>query len=183
VPELNIKNMKIGLDFDGVFCNGAKLLNDGSQKLFGINLPIDKSVEEILNKRQVSVLKEFVFENENNNLKLESIPNAITTCEKLIKEGHELQIITKRNDGTKTVRQYCRSWDLNIPIIGLKLGQNKSEFCSGVDVFLDDSVDNIIDLQKVVPKCFLFVWPYNLNSNISPENRVHSWREFTEKIC
>jgi uncharacterized HAD superfamily protein len=175
--------MKIGLDFDGVFCNGAKLLNEGSQKLFGLKLPEDKTAEETLDKDQALVLKDFVFENRDNNLKLELVPNVVSSCRELVKQGHELQIITKRNAGVKIVKSFCKTAGIDIPVIGLKRGQNKSEFCRNIDVFLDDSVDNLINLQTVVPNCFLFVWPYNLNSNISPENRVHSWREFMEKIC
>lgn len=180
--------MKIGLDFDGVFCNAEKLLNDGALKLFGINSLSKENIlggtndSNILTRSQVGLLKNFVFEDPNSNLELEPVPDVVSACRTLIGRGHNLQIVTKRNQGVGIALDFCKKLGLRIPIVGSKAGEPKSSIVNGFDIFLDDSVSVLRELRSAVPNRFIFLWDYNRHNNFPEEKRVSSWLDFVQKI-
>jgi len=180
--------MKIGLDFDGVFCDAGKLLRSGAKRLFGIDLPEDKTIESIsvreklLTKKQFGELKTFAFGNSSQEIDMIPVCDIDSACRTLMRRGHRLQIITKRKAGIGAVENFCKIIGINIPIIGMNPGQPKSSVADGLDVFLDDSLNNLIDLKQSVPNLFLFSWSYNLQSDFDIGERISSWKEFVQKI-
>ncbi len=181
--------MKIGLDFDGVFCDAVKMLQSGARRLYGIDLPIEecmhaqKEDKSLLNHEQYKTLKEFVFEQDSGSFNSNPLPDVKTACETLIGRGHKLVIITQRNEGLRNAREFLKKLGISIPLIGIVPGQKKSSVAEGLDIFLDDSVNNLKDLLTTVPHRFLFSWSYNLEYNISEcEQRVCSWQDFVQKI-
>jgi len=180
--------MKIGLDFDGVFCDAGKLLRDSAKILFDLDLPEEKitesfSTEEgILTKKQFSKLKSFAFGNSSQEIGMVPVFGVDSACKTLVQRGHQLKIITKRKEGVFAAENFCKMLGINIPIIGMNPGQPKSSVTNGLDVFLDDSLNNLLDLEKSVPNLFLFSWAYNLHSNFRAGERIVSWKEFVQKI-
>jgi hypothetical protein len=180
--------MKIGLDFDGVFCNAVKLLDDGAKKLFGINsLPQENILGgthgcNILTNSQINLLKNFVFEDPDSNLELEPLLDVVSACRFLIGNGHQLQIVTKRNQGVDMAKDFCKKLGLKIPVIGSKFAQPKSSIVNGFDIFLDDSIAVLEELKSAVPNRFIFLWDYNRHNNFPEEKKVSSWLDFVQKI-
>jgi uncharacterized HAD superfamily protein len=180
--------MKIGLDFDGVFCNASKLLKNGANYLFGVDLPENKTIEQtavkekILTKKQFKELKSFVFGNISRNLQINPVEDVDTACQTLINRGHQVKIITKRNAGVQTVHDLCEKIGIEIPIIGMKPGQPKSSVSERFDIFLDDSPNILKDLEGFIPNLFLFSWSYNQDFKSCSVNRVNSWSEFVQKV-
>jgi hypothetical protein len=149
--------MKIGLDFDGVFCNASKLLKNGANYLFGVDLPENKTIEQtavkekILTKKQFKELKSFVFGNISRNLQINPVEDVDTACQTLINRGHQV-------------------------------GQPKSSVSERFDIFLDDSPNILKDLEGFIPNLFLFSWSYNQDFKSCSVNRVNSWSEFVQKV-
>lgn len=177
--------MKIGLDFDGVFCDAEKLLQDGAKKKFGIDIPKQKTMnkdvvkEGLLTQKDFDELRLFSFEDFSNGLDIVALENVDTACRFLIEKGHCLQIITKRNSGVLMAKLFCERLGLKLQIVGMKPGQPKSSVLAGFDVFLDDCPKNIEDVKSVVPNPFLFSWSYNRDSYF---DRTDSWIDFVRKI-
>lgn len=181
--------MKIGLDFDGVFCNAGRLLTDGAKKLFGIDslqkeniLGGDILEPNVLTRSQIKLLKDFAFEDPYSNLELEPVPDVVSACRILANRGHKLQIVTKRNRGVGIAVDFCKKLGLRIPIIGARPEQPKSSLANGFDIFLDDSSSVLEELRFAVPNRFVFLWDYNQRNNFPEDRRVSSWLDFVQKI-
>lgn len=161
--------MKIGLDFDGVFCNVEKLFAQGKQKFF--------NGRDRLTRKETDLLKDLIFE--EDNFELEMIPGAKTACRRLTSMGHELKILTKRDGGAEIAHRFCKEIGLDVPVIGTPKGKKKSFVSRDFDIFLDDSVSNLEDLDPFVSKVFLF----SPNRTLSDFEVVASWDEFSRKIA
>jgi uncharacterized HAD superfamily protein len=180
--------MKIGLDFDGVFCNAETLIRDGANKLFGVDLPENKVMEKdaiesgYLTQQEFNRLKTVVFGNASQDLAMNPVHGVDFACRTLIQRQHQLQIITKRSSGVEAVQNFCKMIGIQIPIIGMNPGQPKSSVAEGLDIFLDDSPNILDDLSDVVPSRFLFSWSYNQNSQPKNVKRVDSWLDFVLQV-
>lgn len=179
--------MKIGLDFDGVFSDAGKLFVDAAERLFGVTIPTIKTAgraivdEGYLNSAQFSFLKDSIFEEDSFELKM--VSGADLACRQLIARGHRLQILTKREKGAEVARNFCKQIGLDIPVLGTPAGKSKSEVSTDFDVFLDDSISNLKDLNAFVPNLFLFSWDYNSRESVPKHQRVSGWEEFARKIA
>lgn len=62
----------------------------------------------------------------------------------------------------------------------------KSELCRdlGIEIFIDDSITNIVDVATACEHAFLFDRPWNQEKVLLPANvtRAHSWEEVVQKI-
>ncbi len=62
----------------------------------------------------------------------------------------------------------------------------KSELCRelGIEIFIDDSITNILDVATVCERVFLFDRPWNQDEVILPDNvtRAYSWKEIVDAI-
>lgn len=161
--------MKIGLDFDGVFCDVEKLFVQGRQKFF--------NGREDLTRKETELLKHLIFE--QDHFELEMIPGVRTACRRLISRGHELKVLTKRDEGADIARKFCKEIGLDIPVMGTPKGKKKSSVSKDFDIFLDDSVSNLKDLRPFVSEVFLF----SSRRILSDFEVVASWEEFSKKIA
>lgn len=182
--------MKIGLDFDGVLSNYGKLKQYGIRLKLGLDVPLEKTdkkiliSEGILTKEQYLEICGYVLGSEELIPKMEPVQGALEFCRKLIKDGHDMVIVTSRGKGETIVAQkWLKMYDLNIPIIGVGIDNSKKNACTGLDVYLDDDIDKIENVGDVVSHKFLMSWPYNLHINPpSAIKRVSSWRNFYEEV-
>ena len=74
----------------------------------------------------------------------------------------------------------------NLPIMGVHLltnEENKGLVRPGVDVFLDDKPQNILDMRAGNPKTFTYLMRRPWNEGVAvPGDEVRSWSEFIAKV-
>lgn len=184
--------MRIGLDFDGVIADCGKLKREGAQRLFNIDIPEEKFKKEIvireklLNDEQYRILQKEIYGNPEVGLCAELVPNTHKYIEKLLKEGHELSIITSRAGASLEVaKQWLNYQKILLPIIGVGQGKTKEEACKKlqIEIFVDDDIDKLEEITSCVPNLFLFSWGYNEKDNEKPvAKRVYSWEHLYETI-
>ncbi|MFH0905107.1 MAG: hypothetical protein V1826_00065 [bacterium] len=182
--------MKIGLDFNGVIADCAGLKQQWITRLFGKlvpyeNLPKAKLVGDgWLSVDQYNALKHCIYTNEGFGSAIQSVPGAIVCIKQLLQDGHEIIVVTSRWAESLTMAQdWVRKQGLDLSVMGVGLGNSKAPAAAGLDVFVDDDLENLQDLVGVVPNRFLFNWDYNRDDDLSGVGeRVKSWDELYRAI-
>ncbi len=181
--------MKIGLDFDGVITDCGLLKSEGAKKLFGISIPAEKFKKEIvlgeglLTIDQYRAIQKFIYNNLELGLKMKAVEGLFEGILQL-KQKHDLQIITSRyGDSLMVAKAWLDRNKIYIPITGAGRGVSKSNSANGCDIFIDDDLEKLTELQNVVPKLFLFSWPYN-SHELLPDyvEKVNGWSQFVKLV-
>ncbi|MEI8338157.1 MAG: hypothetical protein WCF92_03370 [bacterium] len=187
--------MKIGIDFDDCIVNLCPALIDFYNKIDGTAYSVADSESfdlgnlwkidtETANERCLNFLLH------EEKLNIAPVFGVVDALNKL-KEKHELIIVTGRPEATKDFMvRWLNKHSINFfsEIIfssqfnGEKRG--KAEICidEKVDIFIDDNLQNILDIAKEKIKCFLMDTPWN--QELVPEYaiRVKGWKEIMEEI-
>lgn len=126
---------------------------------------------------------------------------AAEVIRKLRREGHEIYIVTGRNehddpemDGmpkNKTWEEITKNWlaenDIEYDGFGFDLGRpvpnDKGTYCAehGIDVMIEDNPDYLETLAGKT-KIFVYNQPYNRDMNLENSERVYSWYDVYDKI-
>lgn len=186
--------MRIGLDIDGVITNVGQFTVDYFTK-FCVENDIKYSVGEIdyllSNTFNVTQEQEKTFWNKylkwySENEKAR--PFASEIIRKLKNEGHEIYIITARwltnrddNIGEQ-MRNIVKDWLNKNDIVYDKLIFSKADnerkikeiTDNKIDIMVEDSPRNIIELSKIVP-VICYNAEYNRNCNGNNITRCYSW--------
>lgn len=185
------KNLRIGLDFDGVISDCGKLKSDVAKIIYG------KEIAPHLFKRELIVGQNLLTEEEYNNLqnliygtreygfKMEPVSDMLTYMSALINQGHEVKVITSRNkDWVNIAQEWLEEKGIKIEFIGVGTGVSKYDAAQGLDVYIDDDLEKLEPLIGSVPHLFLFSWGYNshIQEDISKVKRIQSWNEFFQEI-
>ncbi len=182
--------MIIKLDFDGVFSDCGKLKSEGAKKLYGIDIPPEKFKKEfiinggILSSEQHRELQKHIYENMEIGMLMEPVSGVLECVPKLQNEGHEIGIVTSRNELSKIVaEEWLKMHKLKIPMIGVGKDADKTDACRGADVFVDDDLDKLEPLINIVPNLFLFRHGYNKHI-ILPKTikETNNWEELYHQI-
>ncbi len=183
--------MKIGLDFDGVLSDCGFLKSLGACRLYGVQIPPEKSSKELvlkhgfLTEEQYETLQEVVYGTDTYLRKMREVPEAFQNIERLQEDGHNLTIITARGGimGSIALRWLARH-NVRLPFFAVGKKAGKREACKGLDIYIDDDLKNLLALNDVVPKRFLFSWGYNEHCQAEEDGitRVSSWTDFYHKI-
>ncbi|MFH0845831.1 MAG: hypothetical protein V1851_00285 [Patescibacteria group bacterium] len=179
---------KIGLDFDGVITNCAKLKIKNLRKIFGHIVSSQELRKEILLRDYLSLeeyksFQQKIYETREFGLNLELVEDAIKYIQKLISNNNHIVIITSRDKGLSIAKEWFSSLNLNIDFISSGVGKSKADTARGLDVYIDDDYHKLKPLIGVVPNLFLFSWGYNLHINEGQNIiRVSSWKEFYTRI-
>jgi hypothetical protein len=183
--------MKIGLDFDGVIANSAKLKAKVARELFHIDVPDNEFGRHIVvEERKLLTLEEYrlvqrkVYNETDDISFLEPNKDALEYIEKLQADEHVLSVITSREGGALNfAKRWLAHYNLNIPIEGVGVGRDKTPVAGGLQAFVDDTLSKLAPLAGTVEYLFIFSWPYNLHQNEAGiAIRVHSWSELYEEI-
>ncbi|MBI2109478.1 MAG: hypothetical protein HYT93_04945 [Parcubacteria group bacterium] len=177
--------MNIGLDFDGVISDCAKLKSEGAKRLYGVDIPPEKFKKEIvlgekyLTEEQYLELQQTIYETREVGFLMEPVAGVLHFLPRLIAGGHTIRIITSR-DGEKLniAKEWSSRQGLELDFIGVGGGTSKAPAAAGLDLFVDDDLDKLEPLVGVVPHLFLFSWGYN--THLAEKNiarRIHSWEE------
>ena len=187
--------MKIGIDFDDCIADFAPFLIDYYNKIDGTSHKIEDVTSWELDglwKMDIKSARDrcFNFYPQEVGIEIPPVHGAVQAIQKL-KEKNELIIITGRPEATLSfVVDWLKKHSLDVfsKIIfsdqfnGEK--RKKAEICKDekVDIFIDDSLKNILDISKEGIKCFLIDTPWNQGE--LPENvkRVKGWGEIVKGI-
>lgn len=184
--------MKIGLDFDGVIADSSNVMREVALQLYGVDIPKNKLKKQIvisenlLTAEQYKNIQQTVYGNLEYGMKAEPVQDAFKYIEKLQTDGHEVAIVTSRDNNYLEVAElWAKKLNLTIPFTSSGIGKSKKEACStlNIEIFVDDDLDKLMEIKECVPHLFLFEWSYNLYSREEGvATRVTSWHDLYEKI-
>lgn len=183
--------MKIGLDFDGVIADVQTLKSEAAKELFDVNILAGKFKKEILFKDKIispleyGRLQEEVFWNQKWISEMRPINGALKYIQHLIDDGHEIIIITSRiGAALENAKLWAANNNLQLRFYGVGYGNPKTEFCKGLDIFIDDDRDKLFPLKDVVKQSFLFDFYGQCKENMNNDGIkiIFSWKQFYEII-
>ncbi len=191
------KSKNIGFDLDDVIFNFNDAIQAHFNKKFNKNISREQRVNyhldtyyDLTEEQIRQALDDFYpHEDHMNALPLEDSLDSI----KILSENNKLFIVTARQD---KVSKLTQDWiDVHFPNIfeeihftnhaNLEKRRLKSEIAKeiGINIFIDDSLDNAYDLSDAGIPVLLFDTPWNQIEKL-PEliTRVYSWKEILEKL-
>lgn len=190
--------MKIGVDIDGVLTDIERFVVDyGSKFCVEKGIPIKIKEGEYDEKDSFGWSEEQSLEFWNTYLeyyvtKYKTREFATEIIHKLRQEGHEIYIITARNEwglppkSVGKMRQFVEKWleDEKIEYDRLIYTEgSKLKYCVGnyIDVMIEDCPQNIIDISsKIKVLCYHCIYNHKVKGkNIE---RVYSWNEIYQKL-
>jgi len=183
--------MKIGLDFDGVILNCDSLKSKVAKELYGLDIPASyfelKTLLEknILTEEQYEEFKEEVYCNKKWKPLMQPVKDALRYIQKLLKEGHELKIITSRQGpALEIAKEWLQEQNIIIDIIGVGYKKSKANSCKGLDLYVDDDLEKLAPLVGIVPVLFLFTSESNRHLEVDTKSarRIESWDHFYQTI-
>lgn len=190
--------MKIGIDIDGVLTDIERYILDcGTKYCYENNMQID------LKNINYDEMKTFNW-NEKQALKfwndylVDYVKNykprdyAVEVINKL-KKDNEIYIITARNDygmpkvDSGKMPEFTKNWleenKIYYDKLVFKPDCEKLDYCleNGIDVMIEDSPNNIINISKQVP---VICYNCEYNTKVSGNNiiRAYSWYDILSKI-
>lgn len=179
--------MRIGLDYDGVITDSRELKSKRAQEEYGVRIPVSlfkwhQVVQGgLLTAQQYRDIQRAVHFGETENILAPFLPGLESYLPQLL-VGNEVRIVTGRDgDAARFASSRLRGIGIGIPLTGVGHGVSKRDATRGLDVFIDDDLDKLVDLE--VPHRFLFTHEYNLHERL-PEGikRVYSWEDLYQKI-
>jgi uncharacterized HAD superfamily protein len=177
--------MNLGFDIDGVISNFTKRFNEVIKLKYGITLTDSEMYSYEVNlilgipKGEVA---EIVADTVRSDLPLN--PDAKETLDKLTAEGHNIYLLTARSE---SLSHFTVSWlkEKAVPYKELHhlVGGKKCLAQVDVDVIVEDSLDEALELTKKVKHVFVYDQPWNKTKNVKGLlKRVHDWHEIYEEI-
>jgi len=190
--------MKIGIDIDGVLVDIERFMCDYATKFcIENNIPIDINVGEYDERKSFNWTDEQATKFWNEYLeyyatKYPAREFASEIIKKLKQEGHEIYIITARNeDGLpeKTygmMKEFISGWlrDNNIVYDRIIYTEgSKLPYCIGnyIEIMIEDWDYNVKDISTKIP---VLCFDCNYNRGLEGKNitRVYSWYDIYDKI-
>lgn len=180
----------LAVDFDDVLfdCNAAL------QRIIRSEFHSTSSYMEFVSKHPYLKNEIFRFLYGSYHQDCVAIDGAHDALSRLV-GSHRMVVVTGRSESTR--RQTEKWLEVNFPMLFSEiyftnafLGKNgeserkKSNICLdiGVDILIDDSVEETIDVSSVGVIAFLFDRPWNRTSVSVPLFRVNSWSHALNKL-
>ena len=190
--------MRIGIDIDGVIADIERFIVDyGTKFCIENNLPIDVKLGEYDETKILNLTEEQAVKFWNTYLvhyatKYPVREFSSEVIKKLKEEGHEIYIVTARNEyGLPKeyygkMRELVTQWlqDNNIYYDKIIYTEgSKLPYCVGnyVEIMIEDSPKNINDLSSKIP-VLCFDCKYNESLEGKNITRVYSWYDVYNKI-
>lgn len=179
-----MKKLTIGIDIDDTITDTFYHLMPAVAEYFNVDI-------DYLKKNKISYTtltkemkeKELDFAKENFSKYIPSTPikkDAVEYIKKIKKLGHNILIITARNDifyenARKISEDYLKKH--NIEYDELFCTIDKVGICKEqkVDIFIDDSVNQCNRIKNAGIKTLLFVSP--INENNEEHDKVYTWQD------
>jgi uncharacterized HAD superfamily protein len=178
--------MKLGFDIDGVIANFSQPLLQTIKKNYGLTLT-EKDITSfslthvlgITRAEETQLITDVLYKD------LPIYPGAKETLERLSREGHEIYLLTGRYGH---LREITQTWlkEKAVPFNELHLlemGKKSQVNIQGLDVIVEDSLDEALEWSSRVNTVLLFDHPYNQTLNVKNlTKRVYSWEEVDWEI-
>ncbi len=175
--------LNIGLDFDGVLGDSHPLKPQIAKALIGVEIPEKDFRKELvvgqglLTKDQYATVGKEVF---GGKYPVFPVKDACFYVRQLVRQGHQLKVITSRSDSTLLPALKCLAqWEMEaLPVIGVGYGVSKLDACKDLHVYIDDDLTKLIPLLGEVPHLILFSRLENRHER-EPAGivRLDSWHE------
>lgn len=190
--------MKIGIDIDGVITNIEQFVAD-----YGIKFCEENNLCYRVKKDEYDEAKALGISEENSEkfwnkyLKYYATEYparnfASEVIQKLKEDGHEIYIVTARNEWGLTgedygkMKEFVNEWLEKNNIYYDKIVYtegSKLPYCIGnyIDIMIEDSPENVKDIASKIP---VLCYNCSYNENIKGQNiiRVYSWYDIYNKI-
>lgn len=190
--------MRIGIDIDGVLTNASQFVAD-----YGIKFCEENNLCYRVKKDEYNDAKALGISEENSEkfwntymkyyaTEYPARDFAAEVIKKLKEEGHEIHIITARDEyglvgeDYGKMRQFVKEWLEKNNIYYDRVSHtegSKLPYCIGnyIDIMIEDSPKNIKEISSKIP---VYCYNCSYNQNIKGENitRVYSWYDIYNKI-
>jgi uncharacterized protein len=177
---------RIALDIDSTLHHYWDLLDDLSQRHFGVSLPYEEQRGWGIHQLEPAQLKRLIEEShsDENIETAEPYPDAVETVRSWHAEGHWIHITSHRAEGT---REATASWleKIGMPFDDLHCSYDKVTRCVElkIDVLVDDSPVNLENAreQGIVGATIVHPW----NAAVVERDGVigaRNWRELKARL-
>ena len=181
--------MKIGIDIDDTIIDTGKYLRKRMAEYFGYveNYFIENNIFYFnLPKSLQEKEKDFYFSIVQKEML--NIPVKVFAREAIskLKEDNDIIIITSRDnflydDSFALTKEQLDCFGILYDKIICTNDKYKACVEEQIDIFVDDSMDNVKSVSKQVDSVFLFNSDYNKNFDV-PFQRVYDWMDLYERI-
>lgn len=185
----------IGFDLDEVLLDFNNAFCSYHNRVYGTNLRRSDLIvfeyEKIINCSKEEVIKRVVdFYTSPEHLNTKPMDGAVEVINKL-KDDNTLIIITSkpemlREETLKWINKYFPNSFKDVfftnHFYGNGLRRSKGDVCKevGVDMFIDDNLENLENVLSMGIPALLFDAPWNQYASKYPMTRVKSWNEILE---
>ena len=190
--------MRIGIDIDGVLTNIEEFIADYEVKFcYENNLSYRVNLNEYDEAKALGISAENCEKFWNKYLKYyakeyRARDFASEVIKKLKEEGHEIYIVTARNEWGLTgddygkMKQFVKEWLKKNNIYYDKIvytEETKLPYCVGnyIDIMIEDKPENVKEISTKMP---VLCYNCNYNADVKGKNitRVYSWYDIYNKI-
>jgi uncharacterized HAD superfamily protein len=178
--------MKLGIDIDGVIANFAQPLIVTIKKNYGLLLT-EKDITRFSLSHVLGITRAEETQLITDILQqdLPIYPGAKETLEQLSREGHTIYLLTGRYTPLRSLTQ---TWlkTKGVPyneLHLLEMGKKYQVNIDGLDVIVEDSLEEALEWSSRVKTVLLYDHPYNQTLNVKNlTKRVYSWSEIYQEI-
>jgi uncharacterized HAD superfamily protein len=182
--------MRIGLDFDGVIADTSSLKQEQAKLRYGVDIPTEIFKEKLVVGRGILTLEQYrslmrsVCGTREIGLRMAPIGNSVDSLKSLQREGHDLLIITSREDSELEVaRDWLAERGISIDFLSVGYGKDKVSAAEGLGAYIDDDLNKLLPLLNRVPRLFLLNRDYNATDEApSGIARIDGWDEFLRHL-
>ncbi len=190
--------MRIGIDIDGVLTNIEEFIADYEVKFcYENNLSYRVNLNEYDEAKALGISAENCEKFWNKYLKYYATEYrardfASEVIKKLKEDGHEIYIVTARNewgligDDYGKMKEFVKEWLKKNNIYYDKIvhtEETKLPYCVGnyIDIMIEDKPENVKEISTKMP---VLCYNSNYNADIKGKNitRVYSWYDIYNKI-
>ena len=181
--------MRIGLVFDGVIINSGALGSRIAKRLYGVEIPPEEFAPELIFTKGYLTEEQYrevqhVAHNTRRNLP--QVEGAIASIKKLIADGHEVFVVTRRKETEMAIAlDWAMRHELSLPFISTftNLEPERSGAWLLLDAFVTDNMNQFYWAENAVLNLILFSRKYNERQDEEAvATRVHNWEELYEYI-
>lgn len=156
--------MKLGFDIDGVIANFSQPLLQTIKKNYGLTLT-EKDITRFSLSHVLGITRaeetQLIFDILQQDLPI--YPGAKETLEELSREGHSIYLLTGRYT---PLRELTQTWlkEKGVPyneLHLLEMGKKYQANIEGLDVIVEDSLEEALEWSSKVKTVLVYDHPYN----------------------
>lgn len=174
--------MRIGIDMDGVIVDTINYVASELSKYLNREVQPDE-VAHNLGEMQ-NIMQIFIEHGERLLCSLAPIDLAVDSINSIALD-HDVYIISARfHIHYDSTLQWLKKYGINVDKVIFTEGKSKSNICieNGIDVFIEDSVKNALELADKGIRVILYSTEYNSSIQREDINRCDNWKCIVDAI-